>query len=270
MKTIRLRTSKRALYESLRRLPKELAGKRTESDMNKVFLNHLAHNLFLKVQESFDDKSEGKADEFGKRWKPLPPSTIAARPISNEEYRQTATRQGERGILTVFENKIWKGVFWNTYKRLRVELDEPRAKAAAGQTAWAVVKALGGKTKLAVFGRRRVKILRNTDRLYHSLTAGTLSGNRYYPPKEQVFELEQGELTLGTKVPYAGHVSRLRPVLPTAADVSRAGWLKEAIRASLKGVTSTLAQFLIDQGSTFRYRQPRRLSTKSYKQRRMR
>lgn len=244
MKTIRLRTSKKALYSQLRSLPEEIVGKRSDSELSKVFLNHLGHTLFERVETSFLDKSSGGTDEFGKSWKPLTPETIAARPISNTEYRKAGVRQGERGILTVFQNAIWKGIFASTYKRARAEYDDARAKQIAGETAWAVIKSLGGKTKLGVFGRRKVRILRVSDRLYESLKAGTLVNNRYYPPKEQVFEIEGAELVLGTKVPYAKNVSRRRPVLPTATDIQKTGLLSEAIGKATRGLIRQLEVFL--------------------------
>ena len=244
MKTIRLRTSKKALYQQLRAIPRELSGRRTETDMNRIFLNHLAYNLFGVIKDSFDDKSAGGTDDFGKKWEPLTQETIAQRPITNEEYRRAAVRQGERGILTVMQNRVWKAIFRSHKARLiKQGIQEAKAEGMAAELAWVVIKKQGGKTKLNVFGKRKVKINRVTDRLYDSLCPGTLTGNRYYPPHEQVFKVENGDMTLGTSVPYAGAVSKLRPVIPTATDIKRSGILPKAIKSSTASLVDELLKY---------------------------
>lgn len=246
MKTIRIRGHKSQIVQALRSIPKELAGRRTDSQLQQVFLNHLTSAVFTKIEDDFLLKSEGNRGSDGVKWKPLSPETIAQRPISQEEYRRAAARPGERGILTAVQNRIWKGIFASTKARaIRDGYDEGRAKALAGQTAWAVIKTLGGRTKLSVFGRRRVRMLRVSDRLYKSVSAGKLVNNRYYPPSpEQVFKIDGNSVVIGSTVPYFGKQHKARPVLPTARMAAESGWLKESLAKARTGLTGQLESFL--------------------------
>ena len=61
----------------LRQLGRELSGaKRTK--LTNVFKANLTAEIFREETKAFLAKSTGGTDEFGNRWKPLAPSTVAA------------------------------------------------------------------------------------------------------------------------------------------------------------------------------------------------
>lgn len=98
-------------------------------------------------------------------------------------------------------------------------------------------------TKLAFYGSRKVEILRDTARLFRSLTPGVEdqpSGN-----PDQVIRLGRGELILGSNCPYLGahqngtkHIPA-RPVFPVRGAIPPAYW--PALHAALiRGIIAAL------------------------------
>ena len=241
--TVRVKASMASVQAAVGRIPKALAS-RSRSNLNACLLNHLAYNLFQKIGRSYELKADGKSDQFGMSWKPLLPATIAARPVTPADFAHARVKKGQRGILTSAENKKWKAIFWKKYAKLRLTMGDAKAKQSAARMAWAILKAAGAKTRLSVFGRRKVKILRLSDRLYDSLCAGTLSGNRYYKPREQIFDYLNGELTMGTGVPYSSHQNKRRRLIPSMTNMVRGGWVRDAMKASAKGLTQVLIERL--------------------------
>ena len=70
-----------------------------------------------------------------------------------------------------------------------------------------------------------VPILIDTGRLYRSLLPGEVLGGNYQKrAKDQIFKITKGQVSLGTKVPYAGRQHATRPLWP--ADLEK--WSIEA------------------------------------------
>lgn len=236
---VRVKTANQTVQRYLKTIPKQLASK-SRSDLNQCLTNHLAYNLFTKIEKAFIDKSSGGADELGQYWKPLDPKTIAARPLTEKEEKRYADRS-EKGLLTPGELRIWKGIFASQYAKHRKSMNDARAKYLAAKSAWAILKSKGAKTRIGLLSRRKVPILRISDRLLESVSAGTLSGNRYYKPKEQIFRNEDGTLLLGSGVPYAEHVNKARRIIPSKTAMIRGGWIRDALKKSSVGVAEVLA-----------------------------
>jgi len=217
--------TKKDLVAQLYRLPAILSGReRDRNGIGRLFRAFYTHHLFQQIFESFMEKSVGRADEFGDKWKPLSPRTIAQRPLSRiVKWKLGLSGKRERGLLTPSENRQWKAIFASTLARLlkdAVPIDE--AKERAGRTAWAVMKAKGAKTKIAVLGGRHVWIHRVTDRTVDSLSPGTVSEKDYIPfTEDQVYTYRQQEITVGTRVPYAPYIHKMRRLWPSQLKMRR-------------------------------------------------
>lgn len=180
-----------------------------------------AYQFFSLVKQAFIAKSRGGTDESGDSWKPLSPEYLAySRRFGRGE--QAALKKAA-GLGRANSQYIGNGqtlldkkqadLWWATYRRVlsfNVEtLPLREAKAIAAGAAWNVVKRAGGKTKLMVYGKRQVEILRDTGVLLNSLSPGVLADRVYAPPPPsgyggQVVRTEPGALIVGTNVRYAG------------------------------------------------------------------
>lgn len=233
MQTVRLRTTKRELKKRLQSLPRGLTS---GGEVGQAFKNHFAFYLFERIRKNYLKKSAGGADEFGTKWKPLDKRTIAYRPIPGQKKTK-----GGRGLLTAGENARWKGIFRSQYLRLMAQTgDEAKSKAMAARIAWAIVKSEGAKTKLEVYGNRKVPIGRVTDRLLNSVSPGTMSGNRYYKRKDQAFTYSDDGITFGSLVPYSTWFNRKRKIIPPATNMAKAGWFGEISRKCVRAMARVI------------------------------
>lgn len=208
-KTVQIRgVGRRELARRIRALPRILSGK--SPDRNRIastFQARLARNLMKQIHEAFLVKSEGDADSTGESWKPLSRKTIAYRPIPG---RPTAGR----GLLSSREDTQWRAIFRSQFVKLAVKMGEQAAKIQAAKIAWGIMKSRGARTKLDVYGGRKVKMLIVSHRLEKSLRPGRVSGGSYRGPAEQVFQISPSLVILGSKVPYAAHQHRTRRLWP--------------------------------------------------------
>lgn len=240
---VRVKAAARTVQREVNSIAKQLAS-RSRSDLNKCLTNHLAFQLFSRIEKAFKVKSKGQTDELGYYWKPLSPKTIAARPITEKDERRFKIQDREKGLLTAEETRIWRGIFRSLYQKYRKEVNDKRAKYLAARSAWAILKARGAKTRIDLLSRRKVLILIVTERLLRSVSAGTLSGNRYYKPSEQIFEYENGELRLGSSVEYAEYVNKARRIIPSATAMVRGGWVRDSLKEAGKALAEVLASRL--------------------------
>jgi hypothetical protein len=232
----RTRVPVRTLKAAIANLPKKLASK-SPNEINTAFGNHFAYAFFKRVEKNFESKSEGGRDEFGVKWKPLSPKSIAARPLTKDEIkRNRIAEMQQRGLLTPAQNRIWRGIFASLMKKYILQMSMDKAKIRAAKVTWVIMKNKGALTKLQVYGSRRVKILRVSDRLFKSVKAGTLTGNRYYKPKEQIAKIEGNEFTFGSMVPYANRQAAMRPIFPTQRNMSTVA--TECVQDAMRGVIS--------------------------------
>lgn len=202
----------------------------------EVFFGAIAQVLFARIYEAFQAKSAHGTDELGNRWVDLRPKTKAygrmdARegiPLPGPKYRPTLNRR---------LNKVWKRI----YSRVLRKLGEDHNDIAAG-AAWNRVKGMGAIT---LIGERRdvpIPILQKTGRLAASLEPSALDGDGSYHPVnfDQIVRVQQHELILGTRVPYAEAVDKSRKIWPP----SLAAWMDDAVDAGRAALQRRLVEVL--------------------------
>lgn len=242
---ISYRGNKRALLNSLRRLPSILAGSSGDNfGIGRAFMLHLAHGMFERIHDAYLIKAAGGTDELGQKWKPLAQSTIEARPLSKAERKTFKIRaSGLRKSLTAAQDRQWKGVYATTFNRMVAYIGIDAAKERAAKMAWAVVKKAGAKTRSEKLINRVVLIMILSERLLKSLTPGTITEDSYQKPREQILRVGKGSVTLGTSVPYAGPQHEARPFWPLSNSVVEP-WTREAADEALETVHTMIARIV--------------------------
>lgn len=201
------------------------------------------------IKDDFVRKANGETGEDGNKWDDLAPATKAyGRRFGPGEQAALKAAAGlgkkhrhapgeKKGLLTANQQKLWNRIFATRLQRFLLSMPPADAKARAAQIAWAEVKRMGGKTKLSVYGSRKVQILRDTGVLLNSLSPGELTGDSYSKPSgpggdDQIFRTIQNGIIVGTTVPYAGAQNKTRPFLPKdPPQVWLDRWEKVAERA---------------------------------------
>lgn len=216
----------------------------------------LGVQLLSCVQQDFIVKSRGGTGRDGITWPPLARSTIAQRRTTSAE-RKSAGVGGKRvrGLLTAAQDKRWRQIYASRLARLRLVMSEGAAQARAAEIAWAVLKSEGAKTKLDVFGGRKVDMLRDTGRLLRSLSPGV--EDRPSGADGQVFQpAGPGRVIVGTNVVYAERLHRgvpgktpSRPLWPLDGSIP-AAWLEQIATAMVTGVARAIT--LVLQRGTIR------------------
>lgn len=183
-------------------------------DIFQQFWTYVALALLRWSYEGFVAKAKGGTDQFGNRWKPLSPATIARRPFSQKELSQLGISElSGRGLLTEQQNKQWKAIFRSHFLRELKNLGERDAKKKAASAAWGILKARGARLKKDLIASRNVFILVVTKRLINSLKPNKPTFP-YVPPREQTFEANPNRIRVGTSVPYAARLDQDRPIIP--------------------------------------------------------
>lgn len=197
-------------------------------------------SLLSSVQQDFVTLSKGGAVTWRPPWKPLSPKTIAQRRITAAERKAAGLTKANRfrGLLTAEQDRRWRQIFGSVYQRLRLDIGDGPAKARAAQIAWAKLKKMGAKTKLELFGNRKVDILRDTSRLLRSLSPGP-TGPTGEP--DQVFEVIPGEIGVGTRVQYAEKQFRTRPWWPPDGTLPEV-WAERAKTALAGGFRDAMIE----------------------------
>jgi hypothetical protein len=163
------------------------------------------------VKSAFLVKARKGTDEAGISWSRLDPRYVAygRRHPGLNRRRAYAAKRGRtsRPLLTVAEDKQWRGIFAGTYRRLRAQgAEDKEAKGNAAAAAWAVLKRQGAKTILSEYGNPdSVEVGRDTGRLFNSLSPGGL---------DNVLRAGRGAVTVGTNVKYAKHFHAKRAIWP--------------------------------------------------------
>lgn len=137
-----------------------------------------------------------------------------------------------------FANSFYKKAHLNYIKKAAGGVDDYGVKWKKLSPATLKRRA---KMRLAkvVAGRNKASsakelILVRTGRLRDSFKPGRLSGSSYTPStSDQVFELKRGQISLGSKVPYADHQDEKRPLLGDEDKLIEDA-LNEAQKALLK------------------------------------
>lgn len=215
-------------------IPAILAGTKNDTyGIRNIFFPRVAEYVYGQIHYAYILKSEGIADELGNKWPDITQKTKAQRPIRKGDKTllglskaQTGTKleDRKRGLLTPSEDKLWRYIFSRYMNQFILTMDEGSAKARAAKIAWKVLKDKGAKTKLEVLGNRDLLIMRVTDRLLKSLEPSKVGTSGYRPKKDQIYNVQQGVLTIGSTVEYAKFHSK-RPPIPDNIDP----WIDEAI-----------------------------------------
>lgn len=187
---------------------------------NAIFIQE----LMKRVNISFWARAKGGTDDLGNQWKPLAPSTHAYKPLSPME-RKTYSLNGKRtrGLLTPAQDRVWRLTFFIQLKQLSKKMGENEAKEEAAKRAWEKVKLLGAETKIGLGRITDINI--RTGALVAATYPGTVSNNRYYPPKNQVVDVRpRGGVKIRFTLPYVKEVDKVRPIVPD--DISP--WIQEA------------------------------------------
>jgi len=220
---------------------------RDPHNLHNKFWGAVALSMYESLHDAFDDKSQGGQDELGHSWDDITERTKAySRPIYPGEMprriRLNAKRQDTIGLLSPEEYKRWKLIFAIIYNKDKDKLGDAEAKVKAAKVAWKKLKEEGAQTKIDVLGSRNLLILRNTERLYRSFLPGKLSTHSYRKyNKDQIYIVEKGAITIGTKVEYATDVFKKRPLW--IGDLSP--WIAKASRAGMKRIVNYLKDILV-------------------------
>jgi hypothetical protein len=190
--------------------------------------------LLSKIKDNFLVLSRGGTSEGGYKWKPLKPQTIAQRRVTGAEKKSLGiSGRRVRGLLTLEQDRRWRGIFASTLAKLRaMGIPEGMAMATAARIAWGILKSQGAETRLSVFGHRQVDIGRDSGLLLRSLTPGT--EDRLRPANgDQILEAPPGAVIVGSKVPYAAKFHATRPLWPEELPDS---WWKAILDAMTRGI----------------------------------
>ena len=173
-------------------LPKALASGSKKPEIQKLrnaFWSHFAHAFYEETHKAFLAKSKGGSDDSGMKWKPLKEST---------KRKRLSQKKGGLGSLLSKRNK----------KTNPATKKQKYQTSAFGRLA-AVV---GEKEAKKLVSSGNVPILIRSGRLVESIKPAKMSGNRYYKKKDQIFELGDGRVKLGSEVPYADRQNKARPL----------------------------------------------------------
>ena len=225
------------LQTFVRDLPKALTHRKVTPELEKlrdIFWGAFAYSLYKQVYKNFEMKSKGGSDKQGASWDKLKRKTVA--------YRKRGKSNKGRGLLTKAQDEEWKKIFIIYFKKFIATKGEDQAKKEAARIAWSVMKKKGAKTKLDVYGDRKVPIMVRSGRLKDSLKPGNYSGRNYITSNsDQIFDVVSGKLSFGTKVPYAAEQDKKRPIFGDEDKV-----VEIALEDALETFTKELKQMKIE------------------------
>lgn len=260
--TIYIKSTSQEMRRRMAVLPAILAGRAPDRHgIGRGFRLRLAVALLEKIKLAFVAKSRGGTDEAGDSWPKLSreylaygrrfapgEKTLLKLKASNRQGGSvkfgTKAPGGKKGLLTAAQLKRWRKVYAQNLAWLAARESFGEAKAHAAAIAWSDAKKHGAQTKLDVFGSREVEILRDTGILFNSLSPGLLTSKgpdaSYSPTPNQVVREGNGEVFVGTNVPYArahheGKRTKLRRLWPAAEKIP-ATWLNYLLRQASSGL----------------------------------
>lgn len=201
--------------------------------------------LLAEIQRAFIQKSRGEVGSDGIRWQSLTQRTIANRRSTAQERKSLGIGKGPRPTLTAAQDRIWRGIYWGMWSKLRSDLGDEEAKRRAAAIAWVKLKAMGAKTKLELLGNRKVDILRDTGELLRSFTPGV--EDQPSGADGQVFETPPGAVIVGSsKKPWhhKGDPSRNLPSRPywPLDDVIPVPWMESVNSAVKTGIAEAITR----------------------------
>lgn len=249
MPTIYVAAERREELEGfLDRLPGILAG--TEADHMGIahgFRMRVATAFFSLIKEAFIVKSRGGTDAAGISWPALSEKYLAyQRPHVGRSPPKAGGKSpgGKDGFMSDAELKAWRRDYARFLAHLAAQVDDvfsmANAKSFAAAMAWKRAKERGVRTKLAVFGKRTVEILRDRGILFNSLSPGVIVEDgvdaNYSPAEGQVVDESPGLMYVGTNVSYAGyHQNGKRKLWPDSGELPEL-WVEEIVDVAASGL----------------------------------
>lgn len=239
----------------------------------RVMKGAIAYSLFDSIHKAFLVKSDLQRDELGFQWIDLKATTKAYKRMDS---RAGMSLPGPkyRPTLTAPQDRVWRGLFARIMRRLSrggftskrerskmsrkvykqvVNARRSNVAAISAGAAWEFVKEhMGAVTLIGELGDKKIPLLQDTHRLIESLEPAPLNSDGSYSPinSDQVVTGGAGyglgvsvpspKLTLGTKVPYAEFVHKLRPLWPANPSI----WMSRAVEAGSAAVAKHLAEVL--------------------------
>lgn len=244
--TVRTPRGAKDVKSIVSKIPGYLSGRLPDvAGIGRAFKLQYAAHLFEKIHIGFMQKSTGRADELGNRWKPLAPSTIEAK-LSTIRKHGPKRRSKEGKQLTLTQKKIYDTVYAHNVKKLTLLMGEKAARQKAGRIARMTVAKQESK-KLAGLGYRGlVPILIATGRLERSLRMGTLNSNSYYAPLGQFVRPRRSGVELGSSDPNAGYMHNGTRTVPARKlwPAQMKPWHTYAATEATKSIAETLKRML--------------------------
>lgn len=216
------------LVALIRRLPGILTGRLPdEHNIALGFRTRIGFAILDRIAPNFVELSKGNTGADGTKWPPLSRAYLAygrrfgkgeqsaLKKAAGLDRRHSLAPGNKKGLLTKEQLKLWRRTYADRLAWFIMRESDEKAKSHAAAIAWIVVKAAGGKTKLEVYGGRKVDILVDTGYLRNSLQPGTLIENgpeaRYEQPSssggiDQIFDVaEPFRVIIGSRVKYANY-----------------------------------------------------------------
>lgn len=239
----------------------------------RVLKGAVAYSLFDSIHRAFLDKSAHGVDELGFKWIDLKAKTKAYKRM---DARAGMSLPGPkyRPTLTPPQDKVWRGIFARVMRRLSkrgftskrersrmsrkvynqtVRSRRSNAAGISAGAAWEFVKDhMGAITLIGELGGKQIPLMQDTHRLVESLEPAPLNSNGSYSPinSDQIasggnpsghtVSVQNPTLTLGTRVPYAEHAHKLRPLWPSNISI----WMDRATEAGRDAVAVRLTEVL--------------------------
>lgn len=194
------------------------------------------------IRDAFIVKSRRGTDAMGIQWPELSPKTIANRRIGPGDLDDPAIKS--------FVNTR-KAIEKQLYARFQVSMNDADAKARAKQVAPGMAYRALGTTKVQLLGHRLVEILRDTGRLFNSLMPSEAGFGGIIGQDENEFEIQNGTISVGTNVVYAGthQYGRpernipARPFFPPDAEMIPESWWDNWIDAGEHALQAAVVAF---------------------------
>jgi hypothetical protein len=229
--------AKRIIKDRVAQLVRALVTDASSDPDAERAVNAAGISLLNTIKREFVVKSRGGTDSAGIKWKPLSKKYLAYGrrfgPGEQAKLRKAAgVGKGHRhgiggntGLLTASEKKLWTAIFASTMFRLiRKGIPESQAKSQAAKAAWSVLKSRGAKTKLEVYGNRKVEIMRDTGTLFNSLDV----------------RLTPGGFEVYSDVVYAARALSMRPAWPDSGTLPES-WTQPMLDAMVSSIRSSLS-----------------------------
>ncbi len=235
--TATYRGTRQNLYQQIRELPRILTGQAPDpAGIARGLQLRLGVALLSLIQQDFIRKARGERGQDGIQWKPLAPSTIAARRLGPADRKAiTLKARGKAGGLTPAEKRKIEADIRKRAPLLQVKfgLGEGQAHGLAKAQAEAAARRSGKVASIfSVLSARSVEILRDTGELFRSFSPGVEdvpSG-----ADGQIFETPTGKVIVGTnKKPW--HHTGAPPHLPARPNWPLDGVLPDVWWRALLG-----------------------------------